>query len=275
MKKKNSFLQHIQKETLLLPGVFNGASALLAEEAGFKGVYISGAGISNALAGLPDKSLLPLEMVILQTMLITRVISIPAIADADTGFGNIHKTVSLFEKSGVSGIQIEDQRFPKRCGHLPGKELVTAQTMAKKISSAVKARKSPDFLIIARTDAKGVTGLSDAIERAKVYIDSGADIIFPEALETPQEFERFAREVKVPLMANMTEFGKTPYLTVEQFQSLGYSIVIFPMTAFRVMMKAMKETFQVLKTTGTQKPLLKKMQTRKELYRLLRYDGDQ
>ena len=275
MKKKNSFLQHIQKETLLLPGVFNGASALLAEDAGFKGVYISGAGISNALAGLPDKSLLPLEMVILQTMLITRVISIPAIADADTGFGNIHKTVSLFEKSGVSGIQIEDQRFPKRCGHLPGKELVTAQTMAKKISSAVKARKSPDFLIIARTDAKGVTGLSDAIERAKVYIDSGADIIFPEALETPQEFERFAREVKVPLMANMTEFGKTPYLTVEQFQSLGYSIVIFPMTAFRVMMKAMKETFQVLKTTGTQKPLLKKMQTRKELYRLLRYDGDQ
>ncbi|MBI1820917.1 MAG: methylisocitrate lyase [Nitrospirae bacterium] len=272
MKKKNSFLQQIQKETLLLPGVFNGASALLAEEAGFKGVYISGAGISNALAGLPDKSLLPLEIVILQAKLITRVISIPAIADADTGFGNIHKTVSLFEKSGVSGIQIEDQRFPKRCGHLPGKELVTAQTMAKKISSAVKARKSPDFLIIARTDAKGVTGLSDAIERARVYIDSGADIIFPEALETPQEFERFAREVKVPLMANMTEFGKTPYLTVDQFQSLGYSIVIFPMTAFRVMMEAGKKAYDVLKKTGTQKTILKKMQTRKELYKLLKYD---
>ncbi|MHB8483858.1 MAG: methylisocitrate lyase [Nitrospiria bacterium] len=268
-------MQLIRKETLLLPGVFNGASALLAEKAGFKGVYISGAGVSNALAGLPDKSLLPLEVIAFQSRLISQVISIPAIVDADTGFGNIRKTVSLFEKSGVSGIQIEDQRFPKRCGHLPGKELVTAGTMVKKISEAVKTRRSPDFLIIARTDARGVTGLNDAIERAKLYIDNGADMIFPEALETPHEFERFAREVKAPLMANMTEFGKTPYLSLEQFHSLGYSIVIFPMTAFRVMMKSMEKAYEVLKSSGTQQALLKKMQTRKELYKLLHYDDYQ
>ncbi|MBI3604698.1 MAG: isocitrate lyase/phosphoenolpyruvate mutase family protein [Nitrospirae bacterium] len=263
----------LKNKTLVLPGVFNGASALLAEAAGFHAVYISGAGVSNGLAGLPDKGLLPLETVALQAKLITGIISIPAVVDADTGFKNIGKTVSIFEKSGVSGIQIEDQQFPKRCGHLPGKELVTVKAMGKKIRDAVRARKSSGFVIIARTDAKGVTGLNDAVERAKRYADCGADIIFPEALETVKEFEAFARKVNAPLMANMTEFGKTPYLTVKQFESMGYAIVLFPMTAFRVMMKSMGEAYQTLKKAGTQKPLLKKMQTRKELYELLKYNG--
>ncbi len=273
MKNKPSFLSTLKNKTLVLPGVFNGASALLAEAAGFHAVYISGAGVSNGLAGLPDKGLLPLETVALQAKLITGVISIPAVVDADTGFKNIRKTVSIFERNGVAGIQIEDQQFPKRCGHLPGKELVTVKAMEKKIRDAVQARKSSGFVLIARTDAKGVTGLDDAVERAKRYVDCGADIIFPEALETVKEFEAFARKVNAPLMANMTEFGKTPYLSVKQFESMGYAIVLFPMTAFRVMMKSMGEAYQTLMKAGTQKPLLKKMQTRKELYELLKYNG--
>lgn len=262
-----------KNKTLLLPGVYNGATALLAEKAGFQGVYISGAGISNALAGLPDKGLLPLDIVALQAGLIAEIISIPALADADTGFGNVPKTVSLFERSGISAIQIEDQRFPKICGHLPGKELVTDGEMAKKIRQAVKARGNPDFMIVARTDARGVTGMEDAIRRALIYLDAGADMIFPEALTTGEEFRRFAQEVKAPLLANMTEFGQTPYLDLKEFRKLGYAAVIYPMTAFRVMMKAGEEAYRILKETGTQKKIVRKMQTRKELYQLLDYDA--
>ena len=271
MKPFKSLKKLLGKKTLLIPGVFNGASALLAEAAGFKAVYISGAGVSNALAGLPDKSLIPMELMALQGGLITEVISVPALADADTGFGDIRKTVAFFESAGISAIQIEDQLFPKRCGHLPGKELVTEKVMADKIRKAVRARKNPDFMIVARTDARGVAGMDDAIRRAGIYLEAGADMIFPEALTSREEFKTFAREIRTPLLANMTEFGRTPYLTLQEFEKMGYAAVIFPMTAFRVMMAAGKEAFGFLKKNGGQEGILKKMQTRRELYKLLKY----
>jgi len=186
----------------------------------------------------------------------------------------VKKTVQAFEKAGVAGIQIEDQKpEAKRCGHVSGKEVISAKAMAEKIKVACGARKNKDFLIIARTDARSVKGLDDAIERAKIYLDAGADMIFPEALESKNEFKEFAKRVNAPLMANMTEFGKTPYITVKEFGAMGYAIVIFPMTAFRIGMKAMENALFELKNKGTQKDLLKKMQTRQELYKLIKYEG--
>ncbi|MEK7841798.1 MAG: isocitrate lyase/phosphoenolpyruvate mutase family protein, partial [Deltaproteobacteria bacterium] len=243
---------------------------------GFKAAYMSGAGISNS-RGLPDIGILTRDEFARQAEYIANAVKIPVIADADTGFGGpseVKKTVSAFEKTGVAGIQIEDQKTAaKRCGHLPGKEIISAKEMVKKIEAAYSARKNKDFLIIARTDAAGVNGFDDAVTRAKMYIDAGADIIFPEALESKTEFKRFAKAINAPLMANMTEFGKTPYITAREFEDMGYSIVIFPMTVFRVAMKSMENALFELKDRGTQKSLLKKMQTRKELYKLLKYKG--
>ena len=185
------------------------------------------------------------------------------------------KTIKAFEETGASAIQIEDQVFPKRCGHLPGKSVIPQAQFVEKIKAAVDARKSPDFLIIARTDARATNGLDEAIKRANAYINAGADIIFPEALETKEEFIEFTRAVKAPLMANMTEFGKTPYIGLDEWGEMGYSFVLFPMTAFRAGMKAMEDALRELKERGTQKGLLGKMQTREELYKLLRYDLDE
>ncbi|HLA51188.1 MAG TPA: isocitrate lyase/phosphoenolpyruvate mutase family protein, partial [Thermodesulfobacteriota bacterium] len=177
------------------------------------------------------------------------------------------------EKARVVGIQIEDQKpAAKRCGHLSGKEVISAKAMAEKIRAACEARKDKNFLIIARTDARGVNGFNDAVERAKMYAAAGADVIFPEALESRGEFQKFAAKVNAPLMANMTEFGKTPYITAREFEAMGYSIVIFPMTGFRVAMKAMEGALLELKKQGTQKDLLKRMQTREELYKLIGYN---
>ncbi len=269
------FRQLLKKCVVVMPGAFNAAAALLIEKIGFEAVYISGAGLSNGMAGVPDIGLLTMTEMVQQSGYITNAVNIPAIADADTGFGdlpNIERTVKAFEKAGVAGIHIEDQEFPKRCGHLHGKKVIPAQDMEEKVKTACDARENPDFLIIVRTDSRTVEGLEGAIKRAKIYIDAGADVIFPEALESKREFEIFAKEVKgVPLMANMTEFGRTPYLSVKEFEDMGYSIVIFPLTAFRVAMKAMKEALTELKKTGTQKRFLDRMQTRDELYKLLRY----
>jgi methylisocitrate lyase len=196
------------------------------------------------------------------------------IVDADTGFGgplSVARSVRELERAGAAAIQIEDQQDPRRCGHLAGKRLIPAKMMAEKIRSAAKARKDPDFIIIARTDARGVEGLQGAIDRALRYRDAGADMIFPEALESASEFSRFADRVKAPLMANMTEFGKSPYLSVRDFDRLGYRLVIFPMTIFRVMMKSAEAALHELKRSGTQRSLLGEMQTRKELYELLDY----
>jgi len=275
MRSKATLLRKLLKRgTVILPGAFNAVSAMLIEKCGFKAVYMSGAGISNS-AGLPDIGILTRDEFVQQAEYIANAVNIPVIADADTGFGGpseVKETVKAFEKAGVAGIQIEDQKpIAKRCGHLAGKDVITAEEMTEKIEAACSARRNKDFLVIARTDARGVTGIDDALERVKMYIEAGADVIFPEALGSKDEFKRFAREIDAPLMANMTEFGKTPYITAREFEDIGYAIVLFPMTAFRVGMKAMENALIELKERGTQKGLLKKMQIREELYELIRY----
>jgi methylisocitrate lyase len=265
----------IKENVVVLPGAFNAATALLVEQYGFDAVYISGAGLASGVAGLPDVGLLSMSEVAHQAAYIARAVDIPAIVDGETGFGgplNVMRTVNTFEQAGLAGVHFEDQVMSKRCGHLAGKQLISPEEMAEKIQAAVQARSDPDFLIIARTDARGVNGLKDAIQRGQCYLEAGADVIFPEALESIKEFEEFAKKVKAPLMANMTEFGRTPYLTVKEFGALGYRMVLFPMTAFRVMMKAVQQALLELKKTGTQKRLLGRMQTRQELYELLGYD---
>jgi methylisocitrate lyase len=257
-----------------MPGVSNGAVALQAEAAGFEALYVSGAGLANS-AGLPDISLLSLTEIAQLAGYIARAVTIPAIVDGDTGFGgpaNTARAVQEFERAGLAGMHMEDQTFPKRCGHLGGKELVSTGEMVEKIRAAVAARDNPDFLIIARTDARAVEGFDGAVERAQLYLKAGADAIFPEALETAGEFRRFAKSIKSPLLANMTEFGKSPLLSARQLQRMGYRMVIFPMTAFRISMQATEACLVHLKKHGTQRQLLERMQTREELYHLLRYD---
>ena len=261
-----------------MPGAFNAGVARLVERVGFEAVYISGAGLANGAGGVPDIGLLGLDEVAQLSGYIARAVRIPAVVDADTGFGGAKETaraVRRLERAGLAGLHIEDQVFPKRCGHLGGKELVPAREMAGKIRAAVRARVDQDFLIIARTDARAVEGFDAAVARAKLYLDAGADAVFPEALETAAEFRRFAREVPAPLMANMTEFGKSPLLSVRQLEAMGYRMAIFPMTAFRVAMKAAERCLADLRRRGTQRGWQGRMQTRAELYDLLGYDPAQ
>lgn len=268
------FRERLAQGTVVMPGVFNAITAKLAEQAGFDALYLSGAGVTNSLTGFPDIALLTLTEMAQQARYVAQATSLPVIADADTGYGeilNVARAVAEMEHAGLAGIHLEDQVAPKRCGHLDGKLVISAEDMAKKIKAAVKARSDTDFFLIARTDARSIHGLEDAIERAHRYLDAGADAIFPESLQSAEEFAEFAQRVKAPLLANMTEFGKTPYLTVEEFTAMGYAMVIFPMTAFRVMMKAAEETYAELKQTGTQTALLDRMQTRTELYEVIRY----
>ena len=267
--------QLIQDGCVAMPGVFNAAMGHLVERSGFDAVYISGAGLCNATAGVPDIGLLTLTEVAQLAGYIARAVKIPCIVDADTGFGgaeNAARTVEEFERAGLAGCHIEDQEFPKRCGHLAGKTLVAVEDMNEKIAAAVAAKRDKDFLLIARTDARAVESFAKAIERAQSYLAAGADAIFPEALQTEQEFRDFAREVKAPLLANMTEFGKSPLLSLGQLAELGYRMVIFPQTAFRVSMFAAAQMLRDLKTSGTQADWIDRMQTRKELYDLLGYD---
>src|SRR5438552_1702797 len=238
-----------------VPGVFNPLVARLAERSGFQAVYLSGAALS-ASAGVPDVGLLGVTEFADAARAITRATTLPLLCDADTGFGealNTERTVQLFEEAHAAGLHLEDQQLPKRCGHLSGKQLVEPAVMAAKIRAAVAARRDPSFVIIARTDARGVHGFDEAVPRAKRYLDAGADAIFPEALETADEFARFAREVPAVLLANMTEFGRGPNLDVATLGSLGYRLILFPLTAFRVAMKAAEETLAELFRTGHQK----------------------
>ncbi|MDP6626016.1 MAG: methylisocitrate lyase [Nitrospinota bacterium] len=267
--------QLMNEGIVVMPGAFNGVSAKLVEKAGFKALYISGAGLANGVAAMPDIGLLTMNEVQTQAGYIVNAVNIPCIVDGDTGFGevvNVIRMVKGFENMGAAGVHIEDQELPKKCGHLSGKILVSSRAMAEKIAAAVEARKDPDFLIIARTDARGVEGINNAIERANIYVDAGADIIFPEALESKEEFITFKKEVNAPLLANMTEFGKTSLISVKEFEEMGYSIIIFPLTAFRVMLKTVQDALKKLKTEGTQEGLIEEMLTRKELYRLIGYD---
>jgi methylisocitrate lyase len=264
----------IAESIIQVPGAPNALMGRLIERMGFEAAYLSGASLSTSVLGLPDVGLFTLSELVQQATFLTRSISIPLIVDADTGFGealNVERTIVELEAAGVAAIQLEDQQLPKRCGHLSGKTLVDADTMCAKLRAATAARSDEDLVIIGRTDARGVHGLDDAIERAKRYVDAGADWIFPEALAGPDEFERFAREVEAPLLANMTEFGKSPLLTLDELAQLGYSVALYPVTAQRVAMKAVEAALAVIANEGTQASLLDLMQTREELYDLINY----
>lgn len=257
----------------IVPGVYNPFTALLAEKAGFDAVYLSGAALTGSLA-LPDLGVITLPELAYFTRMVSRSINIPLIVDADTGFGeilNIMRTVKELEEAGAAAIQIEDQEMPKKCGHLTGKRVVDASEMIAKIQAAVEARSNRDLLIVARTDSRAVYGLDEAIKRGKMYIEAGADIIFPEALLNEDEFARFANEVEAPLLANMTEFGKTPYITAERFGELGYKLVIFPVTTFRAAAKTTIEILDILMREGSQRDFLDRLMTRKEFYDIIGY----
>jgi methylisocitrate lyase len=277
MRATTRLRELLKGETLAVPGTFNAMAAILARDVGFKACYVSGATTANSVAGVPDIGLMTAtEMLQTAGYVAAAVPDLPVIADIDTGFGgvfNVARTIRQYEQAGVAGVHIEDQVFPKRCGHLPGKNVIPVEEMCQKIRAAVDARQDKDFVIIARTDSKAVHGFEEAVRRGLAYIEAGADVIFPEALNTPEEFKEYARLVggRVPLLANMTDFGQTPYLTVDQFAAMGYQIVIFPVTTFRVMMKAVRDCLVEIKEKGTQVDFLDHMLDRKELYRLLNY----
>jgi len=276
MKSKAARLRElIAKGAITMPGVPNAAMARQVEQVGFDAVYVSGAGMANATAGMPDIGLLTLTEVAQLAGYIAKAVKIPAIVDADTGFGgseNVARTIHELERAGLAGCHIEDQEFPKRCGHLAGKSIIDLEEMVERIKAAVAARHDPDFMIVARTDARAVEDFDRTVDRAQNYLAAGADAIFPEALQSAEEFRDFANEIDLPLLANMTEFGKSPLLSFEELSDFGYRMVIFPMSAFRVAMKASEEFLCALKKNGGQSDWLEKMQTREELYELLNYD---
>jgi methylisocitrate lyase len=258
---------------LRFPGAFTPLSARLIEEYGFDGVYVSGA-VMAAELGLPDIGLTTLTEVSGRAAQIASVTSLPTFVDADTGFGeplNVARTIQHLEAAGLVGCHLEDQVNPKRCGHLDGKTLVSTEDMTRRIAAAVSTRSDPDFVICARTDARGVDGLPAAIQRAKAYVDAGADMIFPEALAEPAEFAAFRRAVDVPLLANMTEFGKTPLLDADTIGDFGFNVVIYPVTLLRIAMGAIERGLRQIADEGTQQGLVLQMQTRSRLYDLLRY----
>jgi len=260
-----------RNDVLGVVGVFNPISALIARQVGFECCYLSGAALTASL-GMPDLSLIELNEVAMMAAYIYRATGLPIIVDVDVGFGevlNVAKTAKTMQEVKAAAIQIEDQELPKKCGHLSGKRVIEPQRMVQKIKAAKKV--ANNLLIVARTDAKAVNGLKDAIDRANIYVEAGADIIFPEALETKEEFKEFALHVKVPLLANMTEFGKTPYISLQEFKDLGYKIVIYPVSGLRAANYAIRKTFEYIKKNGTQKGILDQMQTRQELYELIKY----
>lgn len=266
--------QLVAESTIQIPGAPTALAGRLIERMGFDAIYLSGASLSSSVLALPDVGLLTLTELTQQLQYLSRTTDLPIIVDADTGFGdvvNVERTIVELESAGAAAIQLEDQQLPKRCGHLSGKSLVETREMVAKIRAAVNARADESTVIIARTDARGVTDMADAIDRAHRYLEAGADWIFPEALTTTEEFEQFAREVDAPLVANMTEFGKGPLLTIHQLAEFGYSAVLYPVTLQRVAMKAMETALAVLGSDGTQEELLDLMQTREELYELLGY----
>jgi methylisocitrate lyase len=259
---------------IMIPGVFNALTAKIAERVGYRAVYLSGGALSAGWAGLPDVGLLTLTEFAEQAAILAGSTNLPLLCDADTGFGeaiNVERTVRVYEQSGAAGLHLEDQILPKRCGHLTGKGLIGPTEMAAKIRAAVASRRDPGFVVVARTDARSVEGFDSAVDRARCYLDAGADMIFPEALESAGEFARFAREVDAPLLANLTEFGRGPMLTFDELAGWGYRAVLYPLTAFRAAMKAAEETLIHLRDHGTQRDRLDRMQTRAELYDLLGY----
>jgi methylisocitrate lyase len=266
----------VADDTIQVPGAPSALMARLIEACGYEAAYLSGAAFSAGVLGLPDIGLFTLTELAQQTTYFTRACALPLIVDADTGFGealNVERTIVELEAAGAAAVQLEDQQFPKRCGHLAGKSLIEASAMCAKLRAAAGAKSDPDLILIARTDARGVTSIDDAIDRAKRYLQAGADWVFPEALQSKEEFEQFARAIKAPLVANMTEFGKSPLLTLDELADLGYSAVLYPVTLLRVAMYGAHAALRVIKDEGTQAEILDMMQTREELYDLLDYDA--
>ncbi|WP_146552131.1 methylisocitrate lyase [Rummeliibacillus sp. SL167] len=261
-----------QSSILQIPGAHDAMAGLMAKKAGFEALYLSGAAYT-ASRGLPDLGIVNSDEVADRAREIIRATNLPLLVDIDTGFGgvlNVARTAREMEEAGVAAVQIEDQDLPKKCGHLNGKKLVTQDEMVQKIQMIKQV--APSIVIVARTDARAVEGLDQAITRTKAYIEAGADAIFPEALQDEEEFKQFSQEIDIPLLANMTEFGKTPYYTVEEFEKMGYQMVIYPVTSMRVAAKAYERVFQLIKEEGTQKEALKDMQPRSELYETISYD---
>ena len=276
--KKNSCEKRIElknklkkNKILKFPGAYNPLTSKLITEIGFEGIYISGAVMANDL-GVPDIGITTLKEVSYRANQISKVTDLPSIVDADTGFGDCKKTIETFEQLGLSGCHIEDQIDQKRCGHLDNKEIIPIDNMVKKIKTAVNSKKDKNFLVIARTDANIVEGIEKTIDRIKAYEDSGADIIFPEAMKDEKEFEKIRRNTKVNLIANMTEFGKSKLLSASELENLGYNIVIYPVTTQRLALKNVEDGLRVIMQDGHQRNIIDKMQTRKRLYELVDYE---
>jgi methylisocitrate lyase len=266
------FMELLKRPGILqMPGAYNGLSALQAKAAGFEALYLSGAAMS-AQMGLPDLGIITVDDVCFYIRQLARSAGLPILVDGDTGFGealNVMHMIRSFEDAGAAAVQIEDQLLPKKCGHLNDKKLAPAHDMAAKIAAARKARRH--LVIVARTDALEREGLDGAIARAKLYLEAGADAIFPEALGDAEAFRKFQAEVKAPLLANMTEFGRTPYMTAKQFEDLGYKMVIWPVSALRMAAKAHEALYAALRDTGSQQAVLDRMQTRADLYATIGY----
>lgn len=263
-----------EQSPLQILGVINAYSALQAQKAGAKALYLSGAGVANASYGLPDLGMTGLEDVCIDIRRITSRTDLPLLVDADTGWGgafNIARTIQEMTRAGAAGCHIEDQVAQKRCGHRPNKELVSTEEMCDRIKAAVDAKSDPDFVVMARTDAHASEGQMAAIERAKAYVEAGADMIFAEAIHTLKEYEDFTAVIKVPVLANITEFGATPMFTVEELASVGIRMVLYPLSGFRAMNKAALRVFETILKEGTQSNVLDTMQTRMELYAMLDY----
>jgi len=271
-EKRLDFVNKLKKNKILrVPGAYNPLTAKLIEEIGYDAVYVSGGVMANDL-GFPDIGLTTLEDVSTRSYLISRVTNLPTIVDIDTGFKSCEKTIQTFEEFGVAAVHLEDQVAQKRCGHLDNKELISTNEMVNKIKECIKAKKDENFKIIARSDAKSVEGLDKMIDRCKAYIDAGADIIFPEALQDEKEFETVRKELNCYLLANMTEFGKSKLFNYKELENFGYNIVIYPVTTQRLAMKNVEDGLRVIFTDGHQNNIIDKMQTRKRLYELVEYE---
>lgn len=274
-QKREAFQAALKTGKLLrFPGSYSPMVSMLIEQKGFDGIYISGAVLANDL-GLPDIGMTTLTEVSLRGRQIARTTNLPSLIDIDTGFGepmSVTRTVQELEELGISGCHLEDQVNPKRCGHLDNKQLVDTASMVKKIKAAVDGKRDPNFLIVARTDARASEGLEGAIARAKAYVDAGAEMIFPEAMQDESEFEAMRKAISVPLLANMTEFGKSKLLDTKTLEGLGYNLVIYPVTTVRLAMKAVEDGLDVIKAEGTQESVVERMQTRKRLYEVLHYE---
>lgn len=266
------FKDLIQEQNILqMPGTHEAMAALIAKNAGFSALYLSG-GAYTASRGLPDLGIVTSNEIAERAKDLVRATNLPILVDIDTGFGgilNVARTAREMVEAGVAAVQIEDQQLPKKCGHLNGKQLVTTEEMAQKIKAIKEV--APSLVVVARTDAKAVEGFDGALERAQIYIEAGADAIFPEALQSEEEFRLFTEKISVPILANMTEFGKTPYISAQTFEDMGVRMVIYPVTSLRVAAKAYERIFNLIKKKGTQKEGLIDMQTRKELYETISY----